>query len=337
MDGIKSKVKVAVLEGGISSERQISLQSGQCVALALRTGGYDVITADISPQDLRILDDKSIDVFFNCLHGQFGEDGQLQKIMEERGLCYTHSDSLASKKAIDKIAAKICFQMAGVKTPSSIRFADSISIEQVQMQIDCPAGRYVVKPVGHGSSVGVDIVDSVEEAIIQCCINKTISNDYMIEQFIPGREITVGILNGRALPILEIRPKVGFYDYHAKYVDDKTEYLFDTITDRALVDKISADAIKCFDCLGCRHAARVDFILADDGTAYALEINTIPGMTAHSCVPKAAEKTGVSMTELCAGIVRQALIDHKKKSVPLVDILKNVTKAKKDKTLSQNV
>jgi D-alanine-D-alanine ligase len=332
-----SKVKVAVLAGGISSERDISLQSGRFVAKALHSSGYDVITADICPEELRILDDKSVDVFFICLHGQFGEDGQLQQKLEERGLCYTHSDSAASKGAMDKIAAKIRFQMAGVKTPSSIRFADSISIEQIQMQLDCPCGRYVVKPVSHGSSVGVDIVDSVEEAIIQCCINKTISSDYMIEQFIPGREITVGILNGRALPILEIKPKVGFYDYHAKYIDEDTEYLFDTITDRCLIDKISADAIKCFNCLGCRHVARVDFILADDGTAYALEINTIPGMTAHSCVPKAAEKIGVSMAELCSGIVRQAMADHKTKDVPLVDIVTNGAKAKETKVLRQSV
>jgi D-alanine-D-alanine ligase len=332
-----TKVKVAVLAGGISSEREISLQSGRCVSQALRSSGYEVIIADVSPQDLRILDDKSIDAFFVCLHGQFGEDGQLQKILEDKNLCYTHSDSAASRGAMDKIAAKTCFEKAGVKTPASIRFIDSISVEQVQMQLKYPCGRYVVKPVSHGSSVGVDIVDSAEEAIIQCCIDKTISSDYMIEQFIPGHEITVGILNGRALPILEIRPRVGFYDYHAKYIDDNTEYLFDTITDRNLIEKISADALKCFNCLGCRHVARVDFILADDGTAYALEINTIPGMTAHSCVPKAAERIGISMPELCEGIVRQAIADHKKKNVPFIEVMTNGTKAKENKTIQQGV
>jgi D-alanine-D-alanine ligase len=332
-----SQLKIAVLAGGISSERDISLQSGQCVAQALRSSGYDVIIADICPEDLRILDDVSIDVFFVCLHGQFGEDGQLQKILEDKNLCYTHSDSAASKAAMDKIAAKTCFEKAGVKTPAAIRFVDSISVGQVQRELDCPAGRYVVKPVSHGSSVGVDIVSSAEEAIIQCCINKSISCDYMIEQYIPGREITVGVLNSLALPILEIKPKVGFYDYHAKYIDEDTEYLFDTITDRSLIKNISADAIKCFDCLGCRGVARVDFILADDGTAYALEINTIPGMTAHSCVPKAAARTGVSMSELCDGIVRQALADHKKKNVPLIEVVTNGTKAKENKVIRQNV
>jgi D-alanine-D-alanine ligase len=334
---LNRKVKVAVLAGGISSERDISLQSGLCVAKALRSSGYDVIITDILPEDLRILDDKSVDVFFICLHGQFGEDGQLQKILEDKNLCYTHSDSDASKAAMDKITAKTYFEKAGVKTPTSIRFVDSISVGQVQQQLECSCGRYIVKPVSHGSSVGVDIVSSAEEAIIQCCINKTISSDYMIEQFIPGREITVGILNGRALPILEIRPKVGFYDYHAKYIYDDTEYLFDTITDRALIERISADALKCFDCLGCRHVARVDFILADDGTAYALEINTIPGMTAHSCVPKAAAKIGVSMSELCVRIVRQAMADHKQKDVPLLEVMTDDTKAKENKVVRQSV
>lgn len=332
-----SKIKVAVLAGGISSEREISLQSGQCVARALDQSGYDVIIADISPQDLRILDDKSIDVFFICLHGQFGEDGQLQKILEEKGVCYTHSDSFASQAAMDKITAKTCFEKAGIKTPQYTRFFDSYDFQQIQEKVPSSTGKYVVKPVSDGSSVGVNIVEGARAAITQCRINKNVSTNYMIEEFIPGREITVGILNGRALPILEIKPKVGFYNYHAKYIDESTGYLFDTITDRALIERINTDALKCFDCLGCRHVARVDFILTDGGTAYALEINTIPGMTVHSCVPKAAEKIGVSMSELCAGIVRQAMADHKKTNIPLTEIVKNGAKAKENKVIRQNV
>lgn len=333
-----SHLKIAVLSGGISTERQISFQTGQCVADALREGGYETIFADVTPQDLRILDDKSIDVFFICQHGEFGEDGQIQKLLEEKGLCYTHSDSFASKAAMDKIASKTCFEKAGVKTPAFIRFLDSISVQQVQEEVPSPTGKYVVKPVSHGSSVGVDIVNGAEEAITQCCINKSISSDYMIEEFISGREITVGILNGRALPILEIRPKVGFYDYHAKYVDDNTEYLFDTVTDAQLIERISSDAVKCFKCLGCRHVARVDSILADDGTAYALEINTVPGMTVHSCVPKAAEKIGISMTELCSQIVGQAIVDHEKtKDIAVKEFVSGGKKTKENQILSQGV
>ncbi len=332
MDGIKSKVKVAVLAGGISSEREISIQSGQCVAKALREGGYEVVVSDISPGDLKILDDKSIDVFFVCLHGQFGEDGQLQRILEEKRLCYTHSDSAASRLAIDKLAAKRRFACAGVGTPQAIPFTDQVSTGQIQRKFGS-ADKFVVKPITHGSSVGVQIITGAEAALESARKCREEFGDCMIEQFIPGREITVGILGGQALPILEIRPKVGFYDYHAKYLDDNTEYLFDTIPDRQLIEHISQQALKCFDSLGCRHVARVDFILTDDGTAYALEINTIAGMTEHSCVPKAAAKVGVSMVELCGWIVGLALADYKKtKNVALMEISTSGQKTKEKQT-----
>jgi D-alanine-D-alanine ligase len=332
------KAKVAVLAGGVSTERQISLQSGRCVADALRIGGYDVLIADITPRDLKILDDTSIDVFFICLHGQFGEDGQLQLILEQRGLCYTHSDSAASRFAIEKLTAKRRFACAGVNTPQATVFTNEVTKESIQKQFSRSVDKFVVKPITHGSSVGVQIAAGAEAALKaaqKCCEE---FGDCMIEQFIPGREITVGILNGWTLPILEIKPKVGFYDYHAKYLDDNTEYLFDTVTDPQLIERISRDALKCFDCLGCRHVARVDFILADDGTAYALEINTIPGMTEHSCVPKAAAKTGVSMVELCSQIVNQALIDYQKtRNVPLMEVTTGGQKTKEKQVLAKDV
>lgn len=346
----EGKEKVAVLAGGISSERQISIESGRCVADALRRGGYDVITADVAPDNLRILDDRSIDVFFICLHGRFGEDGRLQEILEERGVCYTHSNSAASRAAMDKMISKTIFNNCGLSTPKAIKFHDFIKAKQIQREVPSRTGKYIVKPINHGSSVGVDIVNSAGAAKTQCNINKSISSDYMIEEFIPGREITVGILNGRALPILEIRPKTGFYDYHAKYLDNNTEYLFDTVTDAELVERISRDALKCFDCLGCRGVARVDFILADpapaaprsaatsDGTAYALEINTVPGMTIHSCVPKAAARIGISMGELCGSIVRQAVADYqKRKDVALVEVGADGAKTKERQAVRQGI
>jgi D-alanine-D-alanine ligase len=334
----EGKAKVAVLAGGVSTERQISLQSGRCVADALRKGGYDVLIADITPQDLRILDDTSIDVFFICLHGQFGEDGQLQQILEQRGLCYTHSDSAASRFAIDKLTAKRRFACAGVSTPQAMAVTDEVTKESIQKQFIQSVDKFVVKPITHGSSVGVQITAGAEDALEAARKCREEFGDCMIEQFIQGREITVGILNGRALPILEIKPKVGFYNYHAKYLDDNTEYLFDTVTDPQLIERISRDALKCFDCLSCRHVARVDFILADDGTAYALEINTIPGMTEHSCVPKAAAKVGVSMVELCGGIVSRALVDHQKtKNIALMEVVPGGQKTKEIQTLAKGV
>ena len=331
-------MKIAVLSGGISTERQISFQTGQCVAGALREGGYETIVADISPEDLRILDDKSIDVFFICLHGEFGEDGQIQKLLEEKGLCYTHSDSVSSRLAIDKLQTKKRFAAVGVKTPASIEFTDQTNTKRIKEVFGDSTEKLVVKPITHGSSVGVQIVSPNDDVLSAASRCKEQFGDCMIEEFISGREITVGILNGRALPILEIRPKVGFYDYHAKYVDDNTEYLFDTVTDAHLIKRISSDAVKCFQCLGCRHVARVDSILADDGTAYALEINTVPGMTVHSCVPKAAGKIGISMTELCGQIVGQALVDHEKtKNIPVTEVVSGGKKTKENQILSQGV
>jgi len=137
----------------------------------------------------------------------------------------------------------------------------------------------------------------------------------MIEEFVPGREITVGILEGQALPIIEIKSKTGFYDYQAKYHDERTEYLFDTIDKPALVIDIKAAALRCFEVLGCRHFARVDFILRDDGAAYALEANTIPGMTSHSLLPKAAAKGGLSMSKMCVKIIEMALESEKLNTV----------------------
>jgi D-alanine-D-alanine ligase len=137
----------------------------------------------------------------------------------------------------------------------------------------------------------------------------------MIEEYIPGREITAGVLLGRALPIIEIKSRTGFYDYHAKYIDERTQFLFDTIDDPALIEKIEAAALGCFNALGLRHFARVDFILGADGTVYTLEANSIPGLTSHSLLPKAAAKAGISMSSLCVKIVEAALQSSKLKSV----------------------
>ena len=163
--------------------------------------------------------------------------------------------------------------------------------------------KFVVKPVKQGSSVGVVIVDGCgasAEAGLKCFAE---FGDCMIEEFIDGREITVGIVNGAVLPITEIVSKAKFYDYEAKYLDDATEYLFDTITDKELIEKINKSALACYNSLGCRHQSRVDMILAEDGTPYVLEINTLPGFTSHSLLPMAAKRAGMSGSELCCEII----------------------------------
>ncbi len=302
-----SKLKVAVLTGGIGEERDISIQSGNYVTQALKEAGLNVVAADIQPDNMDILEDNSIDVFFVALHGKFGEDGQLQQILEDKSLTYTGSGPMASKLAFDKLAGKQRFANAGVTTPKVIKFDTQTDTKELEKQLLQLSERYVVKPVRQGSTVGVTIVDNPESALAaarQCLSN---FGDCMIEEFIPGQEITVGILENQALPIIEIKTKTGFYDYQAKYIDDQTEYLFDTIEDPSVVAKIKAAALECFDALGLRHFARVDFRLSNDGIAYALEVNAIPGLTAHSLLPKAAAKAGLSMSDLCIKIIEAAL------------------------------
>jgi D-alanine-D-alanine ligase len=312
---IESPLKVAVLMGGIGEERDVSIQSGTCIAEALKQADFSVITSDISPDNMDILEDGSIDIFFIALHGKFGEDGQLQQILEDKSLLYTGSGPAASRLAFDKIASKNAFVKAAISTPKSITFDERTNTEQLEKKLSQLGSRFVVKPVRQGSTIGVTIVDDPKSALADARRCLTDFGDCMIEEYIPGREITVGILQGRALPIIEIKPKTGFYDYEAKYIDEQTEFLFDTIKEPALVDRISLDAVTCFDALGCRHFARADFILANDGIPYALEVNTIPGFTTHSLLPMAAAKTGLSMSDLCTKIIEAAYSSLAKRQV----------------------
>jgi len=304
---IESGLKVAVLMGGVGEERDISIQSGNCVAQALREAGLRVVICDIRPDHLNILDAPDIDLFFIALHGIFGEDGQLQQILEDRSLVYTGSGPRASKLAFDKLAGKSAFSKAGVTTPKAITFDPNAQTEELEQQVVELGRAFVVKPLRQGSTIGVSIVDEPRSALeaARRCANRF--GDCMIEEYIRGREITVAVLENRALPIIEIRSKTGFYDYQAKYLDHRTEFLFDTIADAALTAGIEHAALDCFNALGCRHLARVDFILSEDQKAYALELNTIPGFTAHSLLPMAAARTGLSMSGLCMRIVEAAL------------------------------
>jgi len=308
---IESQVKVAVLMGGIGEERDISLQSGSCVAQALKEAGLNVVTADIGPDNLDILEDSSLDVFFLALHGRFGEDGQLQQILEDKSLRYTGSGPKACRLALDKMASKKTFAKAGVSAPAAVEFNSNTNSSKLEKQLEQLADRFVVKPITQGSSVGVTIVDNPKSVLAEAQKCSAMFGNCMIEEYIPGREITVGVLLGRAMPIIEIKSKTGFYDYHAKYIDNRTQFLFDTIDDSALIKKIEASAIECFNALGLRHFARIDFILSADGTAYALEANSIPGLTSHSLLPKAAAMTGLSMSDLCIKIIKAALENKK--------------------------
>jgi D-alanine-D-alanine ligase len=308
--GDGAKLKVAVLAGGVSREREVSIQSGKCVAEALKKADVSVIVSDIKPDSLDILDDESIDVFFIALHGTFGEDGTLQQILESKGLIFTGSDSKASRLAFDKWQSKVLFTKAGVPTPDAVLYEPGLKNLDSHLRGNGNVGqKYVIKPLREGSTIGITIADNPAQAIADAKKCAAEFGDCFIEKFITGRELTVSILGDMALPILEVRPKAGIYDYQAKYIDNGTQYLFDTIDNPDLVTKIQKYAVDCFNALGCRGAARVDFIFDNTGTPYVLEINTIPGMTSHSLLPKAAKKAGMSMSRLCLKCLEMAIAD----------------------------
>ena len=219
-----------------------------------------------------------------------------------------------ARTAFDKILSKRAFEKAGVKTPPSIEFSDGVDIAELEGQLKKLAEKFVVKPFRQGSSVGVSIVDNAKEAAVIAAKTARLFGDCLIEKYIPGRELTTGIVCGQVLPIIEIRPKEVFYNFQAKYIDEKTQFLFDTIEDKKLQGKIRQTAVDCFNAVGLRDIGRADFILGNDGELYALEVNAIPGLTGHSLVPMAAVRTGISMSQMCSKIIEQAMKRGKAKA-----------------------
>ncbi len=308
-----NQINVCVLSGGIGSERQVSLAGGRCVAEALRSAEFGVIESDISPQNTSILQKGEIDVFFPVLHGKFGEDGGVQALFEKYGLCYIGSGPEASKKSFDKILSKEIFRKAGVPVAGDVVYSDPDDEAEIEKTLSAMGEKFVVKPIREGSSVGVCIIEGVVRAIQKARECYAEFANCMIERFISGREITVGIVNGRTLPIVEVVSKGEFYDYKAKYEDDATEYLFDTIEGEDLLKRLDEIALVCFNVLDCRHIGRVDMIVDDVDNIFVLEMNTLPGFTTHSLVPKAAAHSGLPIDRLCEELVRQALRDRRRK------------------------
>ncbi|MCY2927870.1 MAG: D-alanine--D-alanine ligase [Planctomycetota bacterium] len=298
---------VTVLMGGPSSEREVSLVSGGAVAAALESVGHRVRRADIQPNDASALDAPGIDVVFIALHGEFGEDGKVQALCEARGLAYTGSNPRASELAMDKAAAKQIVRRHGVDTPDWIVIEEYRSPGQAARQVAELSLPVVVKPVTGGSSVDVTIARDagVRDAAIEAALDKY--GRVMVEQFIAGGELTVGILGDQALPVIQIVPKRAFYDFTAKYADDAgTEYLFDFGVAPGALRAIQASALAVNEALGCRDMGRVDFILDAAGRAWMLEVNTIPGFTGHSLLPMAARRSGVEFPQLVDRLVRMA-------------------------------
>jgi D-alanine-D-alanine ligase len=296
--------RVTVLRGGPSNEREVSLASGRAVAAAVRALGHAVTEADITPDDLTALDVPA-DIVFPVLHGRFGEDGQLQGILEQRGLTFVGNGSEASRIGMDKDATKRRWQAAGLPTaPWMVVAAGDWSVP------DGLGPPFVVKPVAEGSSIGLSICDSVES--LQRTLPQAIAKfgPMMVERQLDGPELTVGVLGHDPLPIVQVRPADGVFDYAAKYQRDDTDFSLDPDIDRTTYHEIQQLVVKAFDVLGCRDLARIDVILDRRDGPQLLEINTLPGFTNHSVVPKAAAHIGISFGRLVEMLLEMAWERH---------------------------
>ena len=298
---------ITVLMGGPSNEREVSLQSGRAVAEALRRCGHRVAAADISPEDASALDRAGIEVVFIALHGAFGESGDAQRLCQQRGLPYVGSGPAASALAMDKVASKQAFVRAGLATPRWADIDGSASPRQREQLLAEFPPPCVLKPVDGGSSLEVTIArdEASRDAAVEALLDGY--GRAMVEKFVAGREMTVGILADRPLPVVEIRPAREFYDYVAKYADDNTEYIPNPELPPTVTQRLQEAGLAAHEALGCRDFSRVDFILTDEGVAHVLEVNTIPGFTSHSLLPKAAAAAQISFEQLCDRIVQLAL------------------------------
>jgi len=305
-------LSILLLKGGPSAEREVSLVSGAACTQALREKGHRVDEHDLT-RDLGALTRavaKGYDVVFNALHGHFGEDGCVQGALEILGQRYTHSGVLASAMAMDKPLAKRLFVAAGLTTPSGR------VVHRDEFAKGDPIPRpYVIKPPAEGSSVGVRIVRERDNLPPLTAEGWKYGEYVLVEPFIAGRELTVGVMGDsageRALSVTELRPKVGFYDYEAKYTDGRTEHLVPAPVHESILEQAMAAAVTAHRTLGCRSVTRCDFRYDDTkgepGQLFLLEINTQPGMTPLSLVPEQARHLGMSFPDLCQWIVEEAM------------------------------
>jgi D-alanine-D-alanine ligase len=291
---------VAVLLGGWSAEREVSLVSGKAVSKALGNRGYRVTEIDVERDVGERLTELKPDVVFNALHGRWGEDGCIQGVLEVLGLPYTHSGVLASSIAMDKPLAKRVFETDGIPVPEGVL----ISREDLYRQEPLPRP-FVIKPLNEGSSVGVRIVREGDNSLEDGAW--PLEDELLIERYIPGREIQVAVLNGRALGGIEIRPKSGFYDYDAKYTAGLADHLMPAPVEAEIYARFLDYAERAHNVLGCRGVTRSDFRYDEENDAiYILEINTQPGMTPLSLVPEIAAHSGLGFEDLIVALIEDA-------------------------------
>ena len=284
---------IAVLQGGPSAEREVSLRSGTAAAEALRTAGYEV--TEVTVEDSNFVLPDNTELAFLALHGTFGEDGQVQDILAARGIPFTGADAATSRIAFDKEKTKEKFREHGVPTPEGQLVS---RLDQVTLSLPL-----FVKPNAQGSSVGTHPATTREELAAALADALRFDSSALVERFIRGRELTVGVLGDEALPVVEIHPLDGFYDYTNKYTKGRTEYFCPARLPEEMTRTIQRHALAAHRALGQTVYSRIDFLLEKDVNPYCLEVNTIPGMTATSLLPKAAAAAGITFPQLCRRII----------------------------------
>ena len=301
--------RVAVLKGGMSSERDVSLVSGSECDKALRQEGYDVTEIDVAPNLWEQLHEADPDVIFNALHGEWGEDGRVQGVLDLFGAPYTHSGVMASALAMDKHRSKAVLRDVGITVPKGTLVPRALAAQEHPMETP-----YVVKPNAQGSSVGVYIVKDKADSPADMADNEAMGELVLVEEFIPGRELTVAVMDGKALAVTEIIPNTDWYDYEAKYADGGSSHVVPAKIPDDVTDLCKTWALLAHETLGCRGVTRSDFRFNDingDLTHIVnkivmLEVNTQPGMTPTSLAPEQAGYVGLSFGQLCRWIVEDA-------------------------------
>ncbi len=298
MSKAKKYHRIAVLMGGPSSEREISLKSGAAISAGLKQSGYDVVGVDIETRDFVLPD--STEAVFIALHGAFGEDGQVQSMLQEKGIPYVGAGPEGSKAAFDKGITKERLVTAGIPTA-----AYQLLHRGDQPTLELPA---VVKPTCQGSTIGIHKVTRAEEWEAALDDAFSYGDELLVEDYIDGRELTVGVVGEEALPVVEVLVPGGWYDFGAKYSSSQTSYLVPAPIEDGLAVRCRELALATFEILECRGLGRIDFRLGLDLVPYVLELNTIPGFTETSLLPKAAKAVGIDFPELCDRIISMATL-----------------------------
>jgi D-alanine-D-alanine ligase len=295
--------------GGLSAEREVSLKTGGAVMEALRRRGYRPLAIDVGLDIARDLRRRRVDIAFVALHGRGGEDGSIQGLLESTNIPYTGSGVLASALAMDKKHSKMIFSALRLPTAPFTVLRDAVEGRKWPFPKLRPP--VVIKPTREGSTIGISLVRKLRELPPALTEAFRYGDQVMVEKYIPGRELTVGVLGDRALPVVEVRAEGGFYDYQAKYSSTTTRYLVPAPLNPRLGGRLRKMAVAAHQALDCRGATRVDFRLSPEGKPYILEVNTIPGMTPTSLLPKAALEEGLEFEDLVEWILCDALAGEK--------------------------